>query len=143
MTLIRNPQTWTRYANIVFLEQPTGVGFSYSTKYSNPVSNDYEAAVDNLMTMKLFFEKFPERSNNPIYIASESYGGHYVPQWTLAILNDKNDNKIKNRFQGIIIGNPYTSFSSGSIARASVLWGLQVVSRPAWYGILSLFILEL
>ena len=36
ITLIRNPFSWTRLANIVFLEQPIGVGFSHT---SEPVTS--------------------------------------------------------------------------------------------------------
>jgi carboxypeptidase C (cathepsin A) len=30
--------------------------------------------------MKAFFKRFPERKKNKLYLASESYGGHYIPQ---------------------------------------------------------------
>ena len=30
LSLVRNPFTWSKYANLVFIEQPVGVGFSHS-----------------------------------------------------------------------------------------------------------------
>ena len=131
LTLIRNPFTWVKYANIVFLEQPVGVGFSYS---STPISdtgksvaeinqhyphlfiyigpflhffagyNDFEASKDNLLAIKAFFKKFPERAKNPFFLASESYGGHYIPQWTLQVLGDK---EARVNFKGYMLGEPY------------------------------------
>lgn len=117
---------------MVFLEQPVGVGFSYSkSSFEMTTSNDYQAAVDNLATIKAFFKKFPERSNNSFYLSSESYGGHYIPQWTLAIFND-NSPKIMERFAGFLLGNPYTSFGSGNIAMVNTLWGLQLLPGNEW-----------
>ena len=132
-SLARNPQSWTKSASMVFLEQPVGVGFSYTSNYDYPTTNDFQSARDNLEVTKAFFKLFPERSVNNFYLSSESYGGHYIPQWTLAIFND-NDQQMNllNRFKGFIVGNPYTSFSSGSIAMAHTLWGLQVVPKSTW-----------
>jgi len=31
-TLSYNPYNWNKRANIIYIEQPVGVGFSYSTK---------------------------------------------------------------------------------------------------------------
>jgi carboxypeptidase C (cathepsin A) len=130
-SLIRNPAAWTKEASFVFLEQPVGVGFSYtssSVKYS-----DYLAYTDNLQIIKKFFEKFPERANNTFYISSESYGGHYIPQLALSIFND-NDPKstLLEHFGGYMVGNPYTSFASGYIAMAHTFWGLQLISKSTW-----------
>lgn len=68
-----NPYTWTKQASIVFLEQPIGVGFSHSTE-ANPLTNDFRASKDNLLSVKAFFARYPERAGNPFYLASESYG---------------------------------------------------------------------
>lgn len=59
------------------------------------------ASKDNLLVIKAFFERHPERANQPFYIASESYGGHYIPQWTLQILNDVN---TRVNFKGFLLG---------------------------------------
>ena len=74
-----NPFTWNNIANILYVEQPAGVGFS---KFSDPDDanvGDERAAEDNYKLIKAFFERFPERKPNEFFIASESYGGHYMP----------------------------------------------------------------
>lgn len=40
--LTRNPYAWTKHASMVFLEQPIGVGFSYSTDFKLTSSNDFQ-----------------------------------------------------------------------------------------------------
>lgn len=129
-TLIRNPASWTSLASLVFLEQPVGVGFSKTSDKSELELNDYMAARDNLLTIKEFLKRFPERINNTMYIASESYGGHYIPQLTIALLADK---ELSNRFEGFLVGNPFVSYGSGDIAFIQTLWGLQLIDYPLWY----------
>lgn len=137
-SLMRNPFAWTRKASMVFLEQPAGVGYSFVTNGDLLSSyNDLRASIDNLQILKTFFEKFPERKSNDFFLASESYGGHYIPQWTLQILNDANSADLRKTFKGFLVGNPFTSFASGSIAFSNVLWGLQLVPVPAWNLILE------
>ena len=63
--------------------------------------NDYMASKDNLRAISAFFEKFPERAGNGFYLASESYGGHYIPQWTLQVLNDPT---ARVHFKGYLLG---------------------------------------
>lgn len=132
-SLTRNPFSWTRMSSMVFLEQPVGVGYSFTTnKDLLSTFNDLRASIDNLKILKAFFGKFPERKNNDFYLASESYGGHYIPQWTLQVLNDPQSTDLQRQFKGFLVGNPFTSFASGSIAFANILWGLQLVPAPAW-----------
>ncbi len=74
-----NPFTWNNIASILYVEQPAGVGFS---KFSDPEDanvGDERAALDNYNLIEAFFARYPERKQNEFYIASESYGGHYVP----------------------------------------------------------------
>jgi len=80
-TLALNPHTWNSVANIIYIEQPVGVGFSFSTHPETDYSTgDEKAKVDNFKVIQEFFKRFPERQGNDFYIASESYGGHYIPQ---------------------------------------------------------------
>lgn len=75
-----NPYSWNKVANVLYVEQPAGVGFSYSDDESDYVTGDAQAAADNYVLIKQFFERFPERKSNQFYISSESYGGHYIPE---------------------------------------------------------------
>lgn len=128
-TLARNPASWTSLASVVFLEQPAGVGYSTTTDPNELASNDFKAARDNVLVIKEFFKRFPERVGNTMYLASESYGGHYVPQLTLSLLADR---ELSKHFEGFLVGNPYTSYASGDIANVNTLWGLQLIDYPSW-----------
>ncbi len=88
---------------MVFIEQPAGVGFS---KNDDPEFEftDANAAADNLAFVKAFFERFSALKSNAFFIASESYGGHYMP--TLAQALVKNGG-VPN-FKGMMVGNPLT-----------------------------------
>lgn len=84
-TLTSNPYSWNKVASMLYVEQPAGVGFSYSDTESDYTTGDAKAASDNYKLVQEFFNRFPERKDNPFYIASESYGGHYMPQRKLGV----------------------------------------------------------
>ncbi len=124
-------------------QQPVGVGYSFEESPGG-VQGDYSAVSDMLAAMVLFFEKHPERSQNTIYIASESYGGHYMPSLALALLTGIQGGadqanfyssplyNITRRFGGILVGNPYVNFASGEVSGVSTAWGFQVIPKPLW-----------
>lgn len=78
-TLSANAYSWNRAANMLYLEAPAGVGFSYALD-GNYTTGDDDVAANNYRFLLGFFEQYPEYQGRPFYIAGESYAGHYVPQ---------------------------------------------------------------
>ena len=69
-----NPYTWIMEVNMVFLEQPYGVGFSVVDEGDDPVVGDENAAIDMDAVIRDFITKFPRFENHPIYTTAESWG---------------------------------------------------------------------
>ncbi|KAK6050329.1 serine carboxypeptidase [Cooperia oncophora] len=90
-TVTRNPWTWNRYANIIYLDAPAGVGFSIRLDGLWDYT-DTEVALDNYAAMKEWFKKFPERMTNDFYAAGESYAGTYIPMLSAILVDDKSIN---------------------------------------------------
>ncbi|XP_060217277.1 serine carboxypeptidase 1-like [Lycium barbarum] len=88
-TLWLNEFAWNNVANILFLESPAGVGFSYSNRSSDYVTGDKRTSEDSYTFLINWMERFPEYKNREFYIAGESYAGHYVPQLAQLILSHK------------------------------------------------------
>ena len=128
-----NEWRWNKIANMVFLEQPVGVGFSYSDNSADYEIGDDQAAKDNLQTILAFIRKFPEFAKSPLFITSESYGGHYMPTLANEIIeyNEKQTDKKLN-FKGFAVGNPYTDYYSGIVAEMETYWGKQLLPKPLW-----------
>ena len=71
--LDHNPHAWTTISNMIYLEAPVGVGFSYHTLGENmPSINDNSTAAMNYMGLKRFFEAFDEYKHNDLYLSGES-----------------------------------------------------------------------
>lgn len=128
-----NEYAWNKVANMVFLEQPVGVGFSYSDNKDDYSIGDDQAAKDNLATIRGFLIRFPQFAKSPLYITSESYGGHYMPTLADAIINYNDATDInKLNFMGFAVGNPYTDYYSGVGAEMETYWGKQLLPKPLW-----------
>jgi carboxypeptidase C (cathepsin A) len=108
-TLELNPYAWNTVANVVYLEAPAGVGFSFdaSGDYS---TGDVRTANDNLQALVQFFVKHPQFAGRAFYISGESYAGHYVPELAEAIImyNMGVPAAQQINLQGVLVGNGLT-----------------------------------
>ncbi|KAJ6612621.1 alpha/beta-hydrolase [Mycena sp. CBHHK59/15] len=73
--LAPNPHRWTEHHNLIALDHPIGVGFSYGSR----VNNSRAAAHDVYDFLQKFFILFPHLASNKFVISGGSYGGVYVP----------------------------------------------------------------
>ncbi|KHN30342.1 Serine carboxypeptidase-like 45, partial [Glycine soja] len=72
--LVKNYYSWNKVANLIYLESPAGVGFSYSSNTSfYTLVTDEITARDNLVFLHHWFTEFPAYSNNDFFITGESY----------------------------------------------------------------------
>lgn len=131
-SLAANPYAWNKVANYLFIEQPVGVGFSYSTTPAayNNVGDD-EAAALNYNLILQFLAKFPQYKANEFFISAESYGGHYMPTLAKQIV-DSDPNRERVNFQGFAVGNPYTDPVENVIGSIDTLYGHSMVPEPTY-----------
>ncbi|XP_057558545.1 lysosomal protective protein isoform X2 [Hippopotamus amphibius kiboko] len=90
-TLEYNPYSWNLIANVLYLESPAGVGFSYSDDKSY-ATNDTEVAQSNFEALKDFFRLFPEYKDNELFLTGESYAGIYIPTLAVLVMEDPSMN---------------------------------------------------
>ena len=84
--LTRNPYSWTRVADVVVMDAPPPIGFSYCNPLgpSGPGTScgdwdDARTADVNLKALKAFFQRFPALMKRDLYLSGESYAGVYIP----------------------------------------------------------------
>ncbi|PIC20876.1 hypothetical protein B9Z55_025919 [Caenorhabditis nigoni] len=105
-TLYENIHSWNKFANVLYLESPHQVGFSYSTVANDYTYTDDLTANDNYNALKdFFYNVFPKYKTNPFYITGESYGGVYIPTLSKLLLQMLSAGEISINFKGIAIGN--------------------------------------
>ncbi|KAM9408146.1 lysosomal protective protein-like [Pholidichthys leucotaenia] len=103
-TLKYNSYSWNKITNVLYVESPVGVGFSYSDDHIY-ATNDTEVSMVNYLALKEFFRLFPEFSKNELYLTGESYAGIYIPTLAERVMEDDSFN-----LKGIALGNPLSSY---------------------------------
>ena len=126
-TLHMNDWAWNKVANMVFIEQPAGVGFS--TAGGGKIAyGDAQCANDNYAFVRGFFERFPAYNATDFYLTSESYGGHYLPTLSTTILARGG---VPN-FRGMAVGNPLTDMASRNYGQFGTWYNHQLIPKPMW-----------
>lgn len=137
--LYLNEYSWNREANILFLESPVGVGFSYTNTSSDlNKSGDQRTADDSLIFLIRWMERFPQYKHRELYIAGESYAGHYIPQLAKKICAyNKAAAKPFINLQGFLVGNAVTDSYYDNLGTVTYWWTHSMISDRTYRSILS------
>ncbi|KAJ7262497.1 Alpha/Beta hydrolase protein [Mycena rebaudengoi] len=108
-----HPESWNSKANVFFIDQPIGVGFSYAD-HGEKVGNTEDAAKDIAAFVAIFFAHFKKFQGRGFHMAGESYGGRYLPLFAAEIY-DQNPRLVEAglppiNLTSVMIGNGMTDF---------------------------------
>ncbi|CAO2200866.1 unnamed protein product [Urochloa humidicola] len=135
-----NNYSWNTEANLMFLESPVGVGFSYTnTSFDLMELGDKITADDAYVFLLNWFKRFPQYKSHDFYIAGESYAGHYVPQLSEKIM-DGNKAGPKERyinFKGLMIGNALMDDETDQKGMIDYAWDHGIISDRVYRDIKS------
>jgi len=107
LSLSNNPYSWNTFANLLYVDQPVGTGYSYANE--DYVQNETQMAVDMYSFLQQFFTMYPQYAMLDFYIIGESYGGHYVPALAAAVVTGNAQiTNVYINLVGIGIGNGWT-----------------------------------
>ncbi|KAK2059143.1 serine carboxypeptidase [Colletotrichum caudatum] len=97
---VQNPYAWTNLTNMLWVEQPVGVGYSQGVP---SISNEVELAAQFKGFYKSFVDTF-QTNDWKTYITGESYAGYYVPYIADGFISAK-DTEYFN-LAGVAINDP-------------------------------------
>uniref|UniRef100_A0A0E0HQ08 Carboxypeptidase n=1 Tax=Oryza nivara TaxID=4536 RepID=A0A0E0HQ08_ORYNI len=135
-----NPYSWNQVANILFLDSPVGVGYSYSNASDDILNNgDARTANDSLTFLTKWIERFPQYKGREFYVTGESYAGHYVPQLAQAIKRHHEATGDKSiNLKGYMVGNALFDDFHDHLGIFQFMWTNGLISDQT-YRLLNVF----
>ncbi|KAH9153214.1 hypothetical protein AeRB84_004487 [Aphanomyces euteiches] len=108
---VYNPNSWTNNANVIWLDQPIGVGFSYGDAADDD-SDEVDVGRNVYAFLQGWLKNHSKFQSHQLFIAGQSYGGHYVPAAANYIVNQQKkplaNDTLRINLAGIAIGNGCT-----------------------------------
>ncbi|ORY46096.1 alpha/beta-hydrolase [Rhizoclosmatium globosum] len=105
-SLYVNPNSWHKRANVLYVDQPIGAGFSFTKPKTGP-HDEYEVGEQFYTLLRQWYGIFPEAQKLKLFITGESYAGVYVP-WIgkYIIENPVLPSGKKVNLKALGVGNP-------------------------------------
>lgn len=137
--LEENPFSWNKFASVIYIEQPAGVGFSFGDSKADLTTGDLQVAHDAYLFITKFLARYSEFQSNPFYLSGESYAGHYLPQLTIEILkhtttststSDSENEHININLKGFLVGNPYVDPFTNLVAQVETSYYHGFLPKP-------------
>uniref|UniRef100_A0A1D1ZBJ3 Carboxypeptidase n=1 Tax=Anthurium amnicola TaxID=1678845 RepID=A0A1D1ZBJ3_9ARAE len=133
-----NPYAWNKVANLLFVEAPVGVGFSYTNRSADLAElGDRVTAQDSHSFLLNWFHKFPRFKSHEFYIAGESYAGHYIPQLAERIY-EGNQGASKDsyiNFKGFMMGNAVVNDETDQLGMVEYAWSHAIISDTVYHSV--------
>ncbi|PIA43732.1 hypothetical protein AQUCO_01800057v1 [Aquilegia coerulea] len=101
--------TWLQKADLLFVDNPVGTGYSFVEDEKAVVKTDEEAATDLTTLLKELFNKNENLQKSPLHIVAESYGGKYAVTLGLSALKAIEAGELKLKLGGVTLGDSWIS----------------------------------
>eukprot|EP01012_Entosiphon_sulcatum_P058288 TRINITY_DN82295_c0_g1_i1.p1 TRINITY_DN82295_c0_g1~~TRINITY_DN82295_c0_g1_i1.p1 ORF type:complete len:459 (+),score=77.57 TRINITY_DN82295_c0_g1_i1:22-1377(+) len=131
-TTSNNPYSWNTNANLVYIDQPAGTGFSYANRNGYD-KDEAQVSEDMFHFLQDFFTDHQAWLKNDFFIFGESYAGHYVPATAHRVwLGNKNGEGLKLPLKGVSVGNGLTDpeVQYQYYPQMAYNWSQQVLGHP-------------
>ncbi|THU73643.1 hypothetical protein C4D60_Mb04t25020 [Musa balbisiana] len=126
--MVYHPYSWTKVANMIFLDSPVGSGFSFSRRYEGYNANDMSWSEHVYKFLIKWFIDHPQFLSNPLYISGDSYGGKIVPVVAYLISEGTKVGNKQLNLKGYLIGNPVTGENFDENSRVPYAHGVGIIS---------------
>lgn len=134
---VRNT-TWIKEANVLFVDNPVGCGYSYVLDEKDLTANISDITLDLMVFFQSFLEKLPIFKTIPFHIAGESYGGKMAAAFGAALHEAILEEKIQCKFAGVALGDSLISFPDIVTSYGPYLYSLSLLDEKDLYDILQL-----
>ncbi|XP_010666005.1 serine carboxypeptidase-like 51 isoform X1 [Beta vulgaris subsp. vulgaris] len=101
--------TWLKKADLLFVDNPVGTGYSYVEDKNMVVKSDEEAGDDLTTLLKEIFNKNEKLQKSPLYVVAESYGGKFAVTLGLSAHKAIIAGQLKLKLGGIALGDSWIS----------------------------------
>ncbi|KAG4972229.1 hypothetical protein JHK82_037897 [Glycine max] len=115
--------TWLRKADLLFVDNPVGTGYSFVEDSRLLVKTDKEAATDLTTLITKLFNSDHSLQKSPLFIVAESYGGKFAVTLGLSVTKAIQKRKLKLKLGGVVLGDSWISPEDFVASTRTFSWG--------------------
>ncbi|KAB7496203.1 Retinoid-inducible serine carboxypeptidase [Armadillidium nasatum] len=120
---------WTKKANLMFIDNPVGTGYSYVDSPDLYCTNNTQIADDLVTLITSVFTNYPDMQKMPFFVYAESYGGKMTADFAIALDAAIARGDITSNFQGIAMGDSWISPMDSVNTWGSYLYWMGMVNK--------------
>ncbi|VDL81780.1 unnamed protein product [Nippostrongylus brasiliensis] len=104
-----NLSTWLQVADLVYVDNPVGSGFSYVDEDDAFTTDVAQIGQDLLLWLRQFLVLHNEYRTRPFFIFCESYGGKMSAEFARVITQEIASGSLRLDFRGVALGDSWIS----------------------------------
>ncbi|ONL98666.1 Serine carboxypeptidase-like 51 [Zea mays] len=101
--------TWLHKADLIFVDNPVGTGYSYVEDDSLFVTSDWQQAADMTTVVRALAKEVPTLASSPLFLVAESYGGKYAATLGASIARAVRAGELNVTLGGVAVGDSWIS----------------------------------
>ncbi|KAG2540273.1 serine carboxypeptidase-like 51 isoform X2 [Panicum virgatum] len=113
--------TWLQKADLIFVDNPVGVGYSYVEDDSLLVTTDWQQAADATTLLKALVREVPTLQSSPLFLVAESYGGKYAATLGASVARAVRAGELSVTLGGVALGDSWISPEDFTLAYTPLL----------------------